>query len=87
MSRLIAMLAVAGLFLGVAGPVSAESFHPLRTARALAHFGLNTAHLAVDLGLDTAKGAVNVVEDAVTPDNCRPGAYYKGANGRWHKCY
>jgi hypothetical protein len=86
MSRLITVL-VAILIIGAtAAPVSAHGFHPLRTARAAANLGLDTAHRGVDLGLDTAKGAVNVAKDAVTFDNCRPGAHYKGADGRWYEC-
>ena len=48
--------------------------------------GLNTAKKAVDLGLDTAEGAVDVAKDAVDFDDCRPGARYKGSDGRWHEC-
>lgn len=86
MSRLIAVLAVALIVGTTAAPVSAHGFHPFRTARTAANLGLHTAHRAVDLGLDTAAGAVDVAKDAVTPGNCRPGAHYKGADGRWHEC-
>jgi len=87
MSRLITVL-VATLIIGAtAAPVSAERFHPLRTARSAVNLGLDTAHRAVDLGLDAAKDVADVVKDAVTFDNCRPGAHYKGADGRWHECH
>ena len=87
MSRLIATLATAALIFGTAGPVSADSFNPFRTVKKAVDLGLDTAHRAVDLGLDTAKGAFDVAEDAVTPDKCRPGKYYKGHDGRWHECH
>jgi hypothetical protein len=87
MSRLIATLAAAMFIAGTAAPVSADGFHPLRTVRKAVNLGLDTAHRAVDLGLDTAAGAVDVAKDAVTFDNCRPRAHYKGADGRWHECH
>jgi hypothetical protein len=86
MTRLIVMLAASALIIGTAAPVSADSFNPLRTVKRAVDLGLDTAHRAVDLGLDTAKGAFDVAEDAVTPDNCRPGQHYKGRDGRWHEC-
>ena len=86
MSRLIALLVATLLVGSMAAPVSAKRFHPLRTVRATVDLGLDTAHRAIDLGLDTAKGAVDVAKDAVTFDNCRPGAHYKGSDGRWYEC-
>ena len=86
MSRLIAALAAAALVIGTAAPVSAD-FNPLRTVKKAVDLGLDTAHRAVDLGLDTAEGAFDVAKDAVTPDKCRPGKYYKGADGRWYECH
>jgi hypothetical protein len=86
MSRPTAALA-AGLFIiASAGPVSADNFNPLRTMKKAVDLGLDTAHRAVDLGLDTAEGAFDVAKDAVTPDKCRPGKYYKSRDGRWHEC-
>ena len=90
MPRKAVSVLVAGIFVaGLCGaPAWAGSgFHPLRTARAAANLGLNTAKKAVDLGLDTAAGAVDVAKYAVTLDNCRPGARYKGSDGRWHECH
>jgi hypothetical protein len=88
MSKLVSLLAASVLIVGASiAPASAgSSFHPLRTARAAANLGLDTARRAIDLGLDTAAGAVDVAKDAVTADNCRPGAHYKGSDGRWHEC-
>ena len=86
MTRLIATLAACLLILAGAAPVSADGFHPLRTMKSTVDLGLHTAHRAVDLGLDTAEGAFDVAKDVVTPDNCRPGARYKGSDGRWHEC-
>jgi hypothetical protein len=79
MSRLIATCVAGIIIIGTVAPVAADGFHPFRTARKAANLGLDTAHRAVDLGLDTAKGAFDVARDAVTPDNCRPGKYYKAA--------
>ena len=87
MTRLIAIIAAGMLIVGTAAPVSADGFHPLRTVKKAVDLGLNTAHRAVDLGLDTAAGAVDVAKDVVTFDNCRPGKYYKGYDGRWHACH
>jgi len=89
MPKLISIFAACALVIGASAPPAwaDSSFHPLRTARAAANLGLNTARKAVDLGLDTAAGAVDVAKDAVTLDNCRPGARYKGADGRWHDCH
>ena len=86
--RIVSALSAGVLFAGLCGaPAWADaSFHPLRTARAAANLGLTTAKKAVDLGLDTAKGAVDVAKDIVTEDDCRPGARYKGHDGRWHEC-
>jgi len=88
MSKNTRILAAAALILAVsAPPVSADSgFHPLRTARAAAQLGLDTAEKAVDLGLETAEEAVELAEDIVDFDDCRPGAYYKDAEGRTHRC-
>ena len=87
MPRLIAALAAGALVIGTAAPVSADNFNPLRTMKRAVDLGLDTAHRAVDLGLDTAEGAFDVAEDVVTPDKCRPGKYYKGADGRWYECH
>jgi hypothetical protein len=89
MPRTVSVLVAGALVAGLWGaPVLADpGFHPLRTVRAAANLGLNTAKRAVDLGLDTAAGAVDVAKDAVTLDNCRPGARYKGSDGRWHECH
>ena len=89
MPRTVSVLLASALVAGLWGaPVLADSgFHPLRTAKAAVNLGLNTAKKAVDLGLDTAEGAVDMAKDAVTLDNCRPGARYKDSDGRWHECH
>lgn len=80
MSKTFLALAASALILGASIAPAMADFHPLRTARAAAHLGLSTAKSAVDLGLDTA-------HDIVTPDNCRHGTRYKGADGHWYRCH
>lgn len=87
MTKLISLLAAAGLLAAVAvESAQAGQFHPLRTAKSAVDLGLNTAKRAVDLGLDTAEGALDVAEDAVTPDNCPSGKRYRDRDGVWHTC-
>ncbi len=87
MTKLISVLAAAGLFMAIAveNVEAGQGFNPLRTVKSAVDLGLNTAKRAVDLGLDTAKGAVNVAKNAV-PDNCPSGERYRGRDGEWHAC-
>ena len=88
MRKLTLLLATCVLVMGTTvGPASAGStFNPFRTARAAVDLGLDTAKRAVDLGIETAEEVAGEIEDAVTPDNCRPGTRYKDTQGRWHTC-
>jgi hypothetical protein len=87
MRKLTLLLAALTLIAaGIASPTSAGSFNPFHVVREAVDIGLDTAERAVDLGIETAEEVGEEIEDAVTPDNCRPGERYKGRHGKWHTC-